>query len=200
MNIIDILVCLTLLLCVWSGWRSGILVQLSGIVGIVVGAWVAYRFSHAIGRRLDLEELPSEVLFVIVLVGVLICVILLCRLVTRLMQAGGLAGPLRVLGGAFAVAKGALLLGLALVAVEAAVPWLSETNRASFSRTLKEARSYALLKGVGDYVFPYIVSGVKTAVDLYPTTDPTGDSASSSATGATIDKAPEGDSAMRIIP
>lgn len=200
MNIIDLLVCLALVWCLWSGWRNGILVQLSGIVGIVVGAWVAYRFSHTIGRWLDLEELPSEVLFVIVLVGVLICVILLCRLVTRLMQAGGLAGPLRILGAAFAMAKGALLLGLVLVAVEAALPWLSEKNRASVSKTLNEAHSYRLLQGIGSYVFPYIVSGVKTAVDLYPTTDPTGDSASSSATGATIDKAPEGDSAMRIIP
>lgn len=105
MNIIDILAGLVLVLCLWSGWRSGILVQLSGIVGIVAGTWVAYRFSHAIGRWLDLEEMPSEALFVIVLLGVLVCVILLCQLITRLLKAGGLAGPLRLLGAVFAVAK-----------------------------------------------------------------------------------------------
>lgn len=202
MNIIDILVCLVAAVSVWSGWRSGILVQLSGIVGVVVGAWVAYRFSHSVGQWLDLEELPSEVLFVIVLVGVMICVILLSHLVTRLMRAGGLAGPLRVLGAAFAVAKGLLLAGLALVAVEAAAPWVGEKNEASLKHTLNEARSYSLLKGVGGYVFPYIVSGVKAAAsDFYPTTDPAGTSAAaSSATGATTDKEPVGDSAMRIIP
>ena len=202
MNIIDILVCLVVVASVWSGWRSGILVQLSGIVGVVVGAWVAYRFSHTVGQWLDLEEMPSEVLFVIVLVGVMICVILLSHLVTRLMRAGGLAGPLRILGAVFAVAKGLLLAGLALVAVEATLPWLGEKNGASLKHTLNEARSYSLLKGVGGYVFPYIVSGVRAAAsDLYPTTDPAGTSASeSSATGATIDKAPVGDSAMRIIP
>lgn len=204
MNIIDILVCLVVALCVWNGWRSGILVQLSGIVGVVVGAWVAYRFSHAIGRQLDLEELPSEVLFVIVLVGVMICVILLSHLVTRLLRAGGLAGPLRVLGAAFAVAKGLLLAGLALVALEAALPWLGEKNGASLKHTLNEARSYSLLKGIGSYVFPYIVSGARAAADLYPTVEPTGAAAkaasSSSATGATTDKTPVGDSAMRIIP
>lgn len=204
MNIIDILVGLVLMLCVWSGWRSGILVQLSGIVGIVVGAWVAYRFSHAIGRWLDLEEMPSEALFVLVLVGVLVCVILLCQLVTRLLKAGGLAGPLRLLGAVFAGAKGILLLGLALVALEAAMPWLSAKNRASFGKTLKEARSYALLKEVGTFVFPYLVSGVKAAADLYPTVEPTGAAfkadSSSSATGATTDKVPVGDSAIRIMP
>jgi membrane protein required for colicin V production len=200
MNIIDILVCLVLVLCVWSGWKNGILVQLSGIVGIIVGTWAAYRFSHLVGEWLDLEELPAEVLFVLVVAGVLICVILLCHLVTRLLKAGGLAGPLRMLGAAVAVAKGLLLLGLALVAIEATLPWFSAKNRASLSRTLNEAHSYRLIKSIGSYVFPYIVSGVRAAVDLYPTTEPTGDSVSSSATGATTDKAPVGDSAMRIIP
>lgn len=208
MNIIDILVGLVLVLCVWSGWRSGILVQLSGIVGIVIGAWVAYRFSYAVGRWLDLEEMPSEALFVIVLVGVLVCVILLCHLITKLLKAGGLAGPLRVLGALFAVAKGALLLGLALVAIEAAIPWLSENNRASLGKTLKEARSYTLLKSVGGFVFPYIVSGAKAAASeiggRYPTVEPTGAAfkadSSSSATGATMDKTPVGDSAIRIMP
>ena len=199
MNIIDILVGLVLVLCVWSGWRSGILVQLSGIVGIVVGAWVAYRFSHAIGRWLDLEEMPSEALFVIVLVGVLVCVILLCHLITKLLKAGGLAGPLRVLGALFAVAKGILLLGLALVALEAAMPWFSVKNRASLGKTLKEARSYSLLKKVGTFVFPYILSGAKAAADLYPTVEPTGESVSSPS-GATTDSLPVGDSAIRIMP
>lgn len=208
MNIIDILVGLVLVVCVWSGWRNGILVQLSGIVGIVAGAWVAYRFSHAIGCWLDLEEMPSEALFVIVLIGVLVCVILLCQLVTRLLKAGGLAGPLRLLGALFAVAKGVLLLGLALVALEAAIPWFSPKNRASLGKTLKEARSYPLLKNVGGFVFPYIVSGAKTVTDgigtFYPTTEPTGAAfkadSSSSATGATTDKVPVGDSAIRIMP
>lgn len=190
MNIIDILVLVVLVWCVWSGWRSGILVQLSGIVGIVVGAWVAYRFSHAIGRWLDLEELPSEVLFVVVLVGVMVCVILLSHLVTRLLRAGGLAGPLRLLGAGFAVAKGLLLLGLALVALEAVVPWFEPKNRASLSRVLNEARSYQVLKRVGGYVFPYVVSGTKAVTEefeaLYPTTDPAGEAASSES-GATMD-------------
>ena len=199
MNIIDILAGLVLVLCVWSGWRSGILVQLSGIVGIVAGAWVAYRFSHAIGRWLDLEEMPSEALFVIVLVGVLVCVILLCHLITKLLKAGGLAGPLRVLGALFAVAKGVLLLGLAMVALEAAMPWFSAKNRASLGKTLKEARSYSILKKVGTFVFPYIISGAKAAADLYPTVEPTGESVSSPS-GATTDSLPVGDSAIRIMP
>lgn len=199
MNIIDILVGIVLVLCVWSGWRSGILVQLSGIVGIVAGAWVAYRFSHAIGRWLDLEEMPSEALFVIVLVGVMVCVILLCHLITKLLKAGGLAGPLRVFGAVFAVAKGILLMGLAVVALEAAMPWLSKNNQASLGKTLREARSYSILKGVGRFVFPYIVSGAKAAADLYPTVEPTGASAPSPS-GATIDSLPVGDSAIRIMP
>ncbi len=175
MNIIDIIACIILVWCAWSGGRSGILVQLSGIVGVVVGAWVAYRFSQAIGQWLDLTELPSEVLFVLVLIGVMICVILLSHLVTRLLKTGGLAGPLRLLGAVFAVAKGILLAALAVMALEAFRPYLPEKNRASFDQVTNEARSYSLLKGVGEYVFPYIVGGVKAAAaELYPTTEPVG--------------------------
>lgn len=83
----------------------------------MVGTWVAYRFSQAIGQWLDLTELPSEVLFVLVLIGVMICVILLSHLVTRLLKTGGLAGPLRLLGALFAVAKGILLAALAVMAL-----------------------------------------------------------------------------------
>ena len=137
----------------------------------MVGAWVAYRFSQAIGQWLDLTELPAEVLFVLVLIGVMICVILL----TRLLKTGGLAGPLRLLGALFAVAKGILLAALAVMALEAFRPYLPEKNRASFDQVTNEARSYSLLKGVGEYVFPYIVGGVKAAAaELYPTTEPVG--------------------------
>lgn len=207
MNIIDILVGITLVWCLWSGWRSGILVQLSGIVGIVLGTWVAYRFSHAVGQWLDMEEMPSEVLFVIVLLAVLVCVIIVCRLITRLLKAGGLALPLRVLGAAFALMKGVLLLGLALVALEAVGPWLSPKNKTSLNKSLKEARSYRFMKEVGTFVFPYITEGTKAiARDFldrakdYPTIDPVGEADSSSTTGATTDSLPVGDSAIKIMP
>lgn len=204
MNIIDILVSLVLVWSLWSGWRNGILVQLSGIVGVVLGTWMAYRFSHAVGEWLDMDEMPAEVLFVIVLLGVLVCVIILCRLITHLLKAGGLALPLRVLGAAFAVAKGVLILGLALVTLETAGPWLSPKNRASLNKSLKEARSYAFIKQVGTFVFPYIAEGTKAVarelLENYPTIDPVGAADSSSTTGATTDSLPIGDSAIRIMP
>ena len=171
-NVIDIIAEIALVWCAWSGGRSGILVQLSGIVGVIVGAWVAYRFSYAIGRWLDLEDMPSEVLFVVVLIGVMAGVILLSHLVTRLLKTGGLGGPIRVLGALFAMVKGILLAALAVIR-----PCLSEKNRALFDKTTNRARSYSFLKSVGEYVFPYIVGGVKAAAnDLYPTTEPAGTS------------------------
>lgn len=198
MNLLDILAGILLVWCLWSGWRRGILVQLGGIVGIVVGAWVAYRFSHMVGRWLDLEELPAEALFVVVLVAVMVCVILLSHLITKLLKAGGLAGPLRVLGALFAAAKGILLLGLAVAAIEAVLPWCSPKNRASVGKMLTEARSYPLLKKVGTFVFPYIVSGAKAAAAEWhqPTTEPTGVPSG----GDTTVSAPVGDSAISIMP
>lgn len=161
MNVIDIFAVIVLVWCLWSGWRNGILVQLSGIIGIVLGAWVAFRFSHTVGRWLDMEEMPTEVLFVLVLISVLVCVIVLSRLLTRLLNAGGLAMPLKVLGVVFAAAKGILILGLMLVTVEAIMPWVSLKSRTSLSKTLSEAHSYSVLQSASNLIFPYIAKGSK---------------------------------------
>lgn len=159
MNVIDIFAGVVLIWCVWSGWKNGILVQLSGIIGVILGAWAAYRFSHTVGEWLDMEEIPTEVLFALVLIGVLICVIVLCRLLTKVLQAGGLSLPLKVLGVAFALTKGLLILGLMLITTDAVLPWLSPKNKTSLSKTLSEANSYSILKGASNLIFPYIAKG-----------------------------------------
>lgn len=170
MHIIDLIVIVILVWCLWSGWKNGILTQLGGIVGIVVGAWVAYKFSHVIGGWLDMEELPTEVLFIVVLLAVMICVIVLCRLITKVFQAGGLAFPLRLLGAAFAVMKGILLLSLALLAFEAVMPWVRalsddpSDDKKGLPSQVTEAKSYRLIKSVGDFVFPYIAEGTQALI------------------------------------
>lgn len=170
MNTFDIIVIIILVWSLWSGWKNGILIQLSGIIGIVLGAWVAYKFSHTIGDWLNLKELPTEVLFLVVLLGVLICVVILCRVITRALKAGGLGFPLRLLGGLFGVAKGVLLLGLFLLAFEAVMPWVrlaskmktgEDADKKSLPTVVMEAKSYRIIQGVGEFVFPYLAEGTR---------------------------------------
>ncbi len=181
MNPVDICVLIVLGYCLWSGWKNGILVQLSGIAGIVLGAWVAYKFSHVVAGWFSLGEWPAEALFIVVLVAVMVGVIILARIVTRILRAGGLALPLRVVGALFAVAKGALALGLLLLAVETVLP-AGEKN--SLPESVRQAKSYTAIRWVGEYVFPYLSQGTRTLMrelrENYDTVDPAGTASGSS--------------------
>lgn len=45
MTVFDIVCGLLLAVGAWKGWRDGIIVQLSGILGLLVGVYLAYRYS-----------------------------------------------------------------------------------------------------------------------------------------------------------
>lgn len=179
MNPVDICVLVVLLYALWSGWKNGILVQLSGMVGIVLGAWVAYKFSHVVAGWLSPRGVPAEVLFIGVLTAVMVGVIMLARLLTRLLRAGGLAAPLRLLGALFAVAKVGLVLGLLLLAVQTVLPWTEN----GLPDTLRQAKSYTAIRWVGEYVFPYLSQGTRSLMrelrESYDTVEPTDTSATS---------------------
>lgn len=163
----DILAAVVGICCLWSGWRSGILVQLSGIIGVVLGTWVAYQFSEQIALwvGIDIAGVPYWLLFTVVLLAVLVAAVMLSHLVTHLFKAGGIALPLRILGAAFSLVKGALLLSLMLFLLEMlSAPTAREPKTlhegAEPSKELlesaREARCYPFIKWVADFTFPYL--------------------------------------------
>lgn len=185
MNIFDIIVGIVLVWSVFRGWKSGLLVQLSGIAGIILGTWVAFRFSDRIAQWLNMESVPAWVTFAIVLVAVMAGVIVVCSMITRLLKAGGLALPFRILGAVFAFAKGLLILSLLLLALEWIGPWtdyrkwtinqraeqseLAEEAEITpgWEQKIKDAKSYPMLKSVGEFVFPYLAESSKILIDSF---------------------------------
>ena len=152
MNIIDILVLLLLVFSLWRGWKSGILVQLSGIVGIVAGVWVAYNFWRQIAAWLAVDTAHRSLLFAAILLAVLILVIILCHLLTRLLRFGGLSVPIKLLGIVFSAAKTVILLALIFTAFE----YINEGDRLTDASYLREALCHRPLKAVSEFIFPYL--------------------------------------------
>ncbi len=157
----DIVVLAILGWCLISGWRSGILVELSGIAGILLGAWAAYHFSHAAGGWLGLENVGTEVLFVVILLAVMVCVVLLCLFITKVLKAAKLALPVRILGGLFAAVKGLLIMALAVATVES----VCRSIPAKVPESISDAASYRVLHAVGSHAFPYLVRLGNSAFD-----------------------------------
>lgn len=162
MNIIDILVCIVLVFALWQGWSSGILVQLGGIIGIVAGIWVAYKFWKQIARWFEVDTSYSWIIFIAVLLSVLLTVIILLRLVTRLLKAGGLSAPLRILGAVFSVAKTVIILSLLLTAFE----YINAGNRLTDGALLNDSVSYEALKNISEFIFPYLTEFTSAAKSL----------------------------------
>ena len=153
MNIIDIIVIALLLYSLWRGWTTGILVQLAGIAGVVLGAWVAFRFTQFIGEWLDSDPKYETLLFVAVIIVVAVCVIILCKLLTRVLSLGGLSLPINILGAAASFVKTLIVLAL-LVGLFDHFNGCGELLERKY---LEESHSYKPLSGIAQNVFPYVV-------------------------------------------
>lgn len=164
MNIVDILIAALLIFAIWRGWSSGILVQLSGIVGVVAGAWVAYRFSGEIGQWLSVDEGYSTLLFVVILIVVMIAVIILGKLLTKILSYGGLSVPIKLLGAAASMLKAVIVLSLILRTFES----LNDHGKIADTKYLQESVSYKPLNNIANVIFPYIgafVAKIETGED-----------------------------------
>ena len=50
MTSVDIICGILLLYGVWRGWSKGVIVQLSGIIGLLLGGYLAWHYSEPVGR------------------------------------------------------------------------------------------------------------------------------------------------------
>lgn len=157
MNIFDILVWVVLLYALWNGWRKGILMQLSGIVGIIAGAWVASKFSDHIIKWFNVTD--SEVLvFVVILIVTMIGVIILLRLLDKVMQWGGLSMPIKLLGSLFCVVKYMIVMALLLSCYLRISSQMDKNLKED--NTIKKSFFFEPLQDISRFVFPYIIEGL----------------------------------------
>lgn len=153
MNHIDVISIALLLFATWRGWRSGIIMQLSAIVGIVVGAWVASNFSHIIAGWLSLDADNEAVAYIVALVVVMVAVIIILWMVNKLLTIGGLSVPIKILGAVASIAKMVLIMTL----LQSLYLSVSDNFKMAHKGTmLKESYTYPILKEVGAVAFPYI--------------------------------------------
>lgn len=152
MNTIDIVIAVILIYALVKGWLSGIIVQLAGIAGILAGIWVASYFSVKISSWLGMDNVNSQVMYIVTLIVVMVLVILLLNLLDRLLKGAGLSAPIRILGMIFSVGKWLLILTLVLSVYKSIVTsW-----HLGMSETVTSSVFYKPLTEIEKHVFPYI--------------------------------------------
>ncbi len=137
MNLLDLGILILLALVTIRGYFRGFLQELAVLVGVAGGVIVAahtyLRLAELLAPWITEPQYARVAAFVAVLVAVYWLTHLLAHLLQRLLYHFYLDFFERLLGGAFALVKGALLIGFALIFIGLVLP--------KDSRLLKESRT-----------------------------------------------------------
>jgi membrane protein required for colicin V production len=152
MNVLDIILAILLVVGAVNGFRKGIISQLCGLAGVLLGVWLGFKFGDRLGVWLGVEigEIAS---FVIIFIGAVLLATLAGRISAAILRATGL-GILNRLGGmALSLVEYVLICSLLLglfQKVNNATGWVEP-------KVVEESVLVEPVMKVSEFVFPYLV-------------------------------------------
>lgn len=158
MNTLDIVLLLLFIPGIIRGLSKGLVEQAISLGGILISAWLAYRYyipvSGWVGQVISVSETAAYIIsFTLVLIVVLTVLILLAKLLTKLVEMATLGWLNRLLGMALAVLVSALTLGLLISMFD------SINGKYQFvtdSPLINESVLYPVLKEFAEFAFPFL--------------------------------------------
>lgn len=154
MNWIDTLFYIAVAIALYRGYRSGLVMELCGLIGVVISGFLAYEFCDEVAEVLKIDSLySSSIAFVVVMVVSVITITLIARLISKILSAAGL-GVINNLGGAvLSLLKVLLLLSLLFTIVDA----VNSSAHFVSQKSIKESKTFEPTIKVANICFPYIV-------------------------------------------
>lgn len=153
----DIIILICFLPAVITGIMKGFIEQVIALFSLILGAWLAFKFSTVVSGWLQpYFEVSETVLNVISFAGIMIAVVLVLFVlgkiltgVTKLVMLGWLD---RILGLVFALLKAGLIIGILII--------LFDTLNVKFEfvdeKVLDESVLYSPIRDIAYMVFPYL--------------------------------------------
>lgn len=159
MSVIDIVILVLLALAVIKGLKDGLMKQVGGIVGLLLGIVLAGRFSAMLSGWLQrvaptISESVVKVLsFIIIIVVVCICVVLLSRLLEKVIKISTLGWLNRLLGVLLSVSAAVLVMGVIISVIE----YVNTTWFIIISpERMAESKGVQIISSITDSLFPYL--------------------------------------------
>jgi len=167
MGILDIVLLICFIPAIVDGISKGFVRQVISMASIVIGAWLAFKFSSVLCEWLcKYITLDAKVLniisFGIIVILTILLLNLLGTLLTKVIKIATLGWLNRILGVIFALAKTALILGLIIMVFNGINDKFSIVKPEKFA----DARIYSALRTFATNVFPYLkclVTGTQNA-------------------------------------
>jgi membrane protein required for colicin V production len=157
MNYLDLILGILLLLTAINGFAKGFVEELAGLIGLILGIWIAIHFSDIVANFLtdtfdwSFKHL-SIIAFIITFVIVVILVQIIGSVISKMVKAVHLGFLNRLAGVALGMAKGALILSVLLIVfnkIDKDVHILSQETRAN-------SRLFEPIKNFGPGIFPFL--------------------------------------------
>lgn len=169
MNGFDVLVLVIVLFCVIRGYFKGLIREVSGIIGIVVGFYGANTYYQILTPTLEtLIKTPgarSLVCFFVLFCGILILISLLAALIRKFLSLVFLGWVDRFFGLVFGTAKGVLIVSVLFIMMMTFIPdngqFLSGSKTAPHVSKVSNAMTLFLSQSMKTDFFKHL-EGIKT--------------------------------------
>lgn len=153
MGFIDILFIIIFVYAIWAGYRSGLVVELCGILGVILGVWAAYKFSDRIFDYFNVESGVARIVgYVMIVVAVLLLVAMLAKLVSKVLDFSGLGIVNRLLGSAASLVKVVIVVSMFVMVFDT----LNRSTRWVGNQKIDESTFYKPILGFSGTVFPFL--------------------------------------------
>lgn len=155
MNLLDIIIALPLLWGAYRGFKRGLIFEIFMIVGLVMGLYIAFKFSGLIngwvGKLVDAESAFIPYLsFTIVFASILLIMIFLAKFLEKVLSIGSLNIFNKVAGAVFGLAKFALIVSVILWLLKSLEPHWNFINQ----NTKKESLLYEPVLKTATFLTP----------------------------------------------
>lgn len=157
MNVLDIVLLACFIPAIIEGLRKGFISQVVGIVAIVLGGWLAYKFSSLlstwISSWLDASPYLLEIIaFIIIFILVTLGLFALGKLLEATVKIILLGWLNKLLGLIFAILKYGLIIGLLIIVFNT----VNDKFELVPNEYLNASHIYVGLKQTAYSVFPYL--------------------------------------------
>ena len=161
---LDIILCCFLVYGVINGLRKGLFVELASLVSLVLGIYIAIKFSGAVGHFFDgsLPEDPKTAaitVFIITFIAVVVGITLLAKFMTKIADFSGLGLLNRILGAFFGLLRMVLVLSVLLHFFVK----FNFNNTLASKETLDKSMFFNPILKVSNAIFPMLEEWFATA-------------------------------------
>ncbi len=159
---LDIVLGILLAIGLIRGFMKGFIIEIAGLVALFLGIYGAIHFSYFLVAILQQnlswsEQYINITAFILTFIIIVVCVSLLGKLFTRLINLVALGILNRIFGGIFGLLKVAFILSVLILFFSA----FNQGGKFIKQKTLKTSLLYTPLKEFGEFVLPSVMEKIE---------------------------------------